>query len=408
MGRQLFVWLHRWVGLLMAVFLVLVGLTGSLLAFKTDLERLICPQIYANPVPGAPRLDLATVAERVESRVPHGQLVTADLMEPDQGLAVFEPRKDPATGKPYQLDFVQMFVDPWTGKELGRRRFGDLSQGRINIMPFIYDLHVTLLLGTTGVWTLGIVALLWTIDSVVGFYLTLPATRGGFWRRWKPAWLVRCKASAFRINFDLHRAGGLWVWAALFVFAWSSVMLNLRGFYDRVTHAVFDYRPFYENFSSSTPNSNEVPRLAFRAAIAAGDRLMAEQAKLHGFSAGPAVMLYWRNGDYYYFAKSSRDIRDKQALTMLMFNGDTGAFRYLDLPTGQHSGNTVSSWLYALHMADIFGLPYRIFVCLLGLLITMLSVTGVYIWWKKRKARLFHAGRRRVASVEADGTSTAH
>ena len=66
----------------------------------------------------------------------------------------------------------------------------------------------------------------------------------------------------------------------------------------------------------------------------------------------------------------------------------------LDLPTGEHSGNTVTYWLRALHMADVFGLPYRIFVCVLGLIITMLSVTGVYIWWKKRKARL----HRRAAS----------
>lgn len=35
----------------------------------------------------------------------------------------------------------------------------------------------------------------------------------------------------------------------------------------------------------------------------------------------------------------------------------------------------------------VFGLPYRIFVCILGLVITTLSVTGVYIWWRKRIAR---------------------
>jgi len=33
----------------------------------------------------------------------------------------------------------------------------------------------------------------------------------------------------------------------------------------------------------------------------------------------------------------------------------------------------------------------RIFVCALGLAITMLSVTRVYIWWKKRRARQFCA-----------------
>jgi uncharacterized iron-regulated membrane protein len=52
-------------------------------------------------------------------------------------------------------------------------------------------------------------------------------------------------------------------------------------------------------------------------------------------------------------------------------------------------------------MANVFGLPYRIFVCILGLVIAMLSVTGVYIWWKKRRARNAHMGRRRNAETTA-------
>ena len=43
-------------------------------------------------------------------------------------------------------------------------------------------------------------------------------------------------------------------------------------------------------------------------------------------------------------------------------------------------------------------MPYRIFVCVLGLLITMLAVTGVYIWWKKRRARKYSASRRGEAA----------
>jgi hypothetical protein len=42
----------------------------------------------------------------------------------------------------------------------------------------------------------------------------------------------------------------------------------------------------------------------------------------------------------------------------------------------------------ALHMAHVFGLPYRIFVALLGVAVSILSVTGVVIWWKKRQARV--------------------
>jgi len=90
-------------------------------------------------------------------------------------------------------------------------------------------------------------------------------------------------------------------------------------------------------------------------------------------------MLMRIGGVYLYFVKSSRDVEDKVGVTWITFNGDTGALISFDLPTGKHSGYTVTNWLSALHMADVFGLPYRIFVCALGLVITMLSVTGVYI-----------------------------
>ena len=390
MVRQVFVFIHRWAGLAMTVFLILVGLTGSLLAFKTDVERLICPRIYATPRPGVPPLDMATLAERAQALVPHGQVVTVSIEEPDQALVVFDPREDPATGKPYELGFGQMFVDPWTGEELGRRRFGYLSQGLINLMPFIWSFHYTLALGRPGFWVVAIVALVWTIDCFIGFYLTLPVSSGAFWRRWKPAWLVKWKSGAYRLNFDLHRAGGLWVWPMLLIFAWSSVMLNLPSVYDWVTGTVFDYVPLsgHDMGTSSGP-----PRLDFRAAVSTGERLMAEQATKNGFSVQREVMLYRMGGTYSYFVKSSRDIRDKLGLTQIDFDANTGALISLDLPTGEHSGNTVTNWLRALHMADVFGLPYRIFVVVLGLIITMLSVTGVYIWWKKRKARLHRQGR---------------
>ena len=400
MIRPFFVWLHRWAGLLMTVFLIVVGLTGSLLAFKTDLERLICPRIYAAPRPSVPPLDFATLAERAEALVPQGQVITVALEEPDQALVVFEPREDPATGKPYKLDFVQMFVDPWTGEELGRRRPGDLSQGLIKLMPFIWDLHLSLALGGWGAWVLGIVALVWTLDCFIGFYLTLPVSSGAFWRRWKPAWLVKRKAGAYRLNFDLHRAGGLWFWVILFIFAWSSVMLNLRPVYDWVTGAVFDYQQYTPPAAHDTVMSPHPPRLDFRTALSTGERLMAEQAAKHGFSVERPIMFYRMNGVYSYFVKSSRDIRDKLGLTYINFDADTGALISLELPVGEHSGNTISAWLYGLHMGDVFGLPYRIFVCALGLVITMLSVTGIYIWWKKRRARQFSKAHRGVAAAE--------
>jgi uncharacterized iron-regulated membrane protein len=96
---------------------------------------------------------------------------------------------------------------------------------------------------------------------------------------------------------------------------------------------------------------------------------------------------------------SSRDIQDRGGLTQLCFDADTGEMKLLLLPTGQYRGNTVTNWLYALHMGNVFGLPYRLFVCVLGLAIVILSVTGLVLWWQKRRAARHRKGRATPAAV---------
>ena len=47
MIHRYFVWLHRWTGLLITAFLVVVGLTGTILAFRSKIDHLLNPQFYA-------------------------------------------------------------------------------------------------------------------------------------------------------------------------------------------------------------------------------------------------------------------------------------------------------------------------------------------------------------------------
>ena len=389
--RKRWVWVHRWLGLLMAAFLVVVGLTGSLLAFNTELERVFAPQLFAQPRT-ITTLDLATLAERAQQLVPEARVQAVTLTEPDQVSVWFEPPKDPLTGREAPLGFTEFFVDPWTGLELGRRNRGELSSGVVNLMPFIYEIHWTLLMSSVGQWTLGLVALLWSIDCFVAFYLTLPAGTSGFWRRWKPAWMVKRGASTFRLNFDLHRAGGLWVWALLFVFAWSSVMMNIRPVYEPVMRTLFDYRSPLQSLDRPLPEPRLHPRLNWHEAQVTGRQLMAEQAGLHGFRVGmPLSLMYFPEaGSYLYEVRGSDDLFErapKGGGTSVVFDGDTGELRELSRPTGERLGNTIESWLYALHMARIFGRIYQVLVCFTGLVVAMLSVTGVYIWLRKRGAR---------------------
>lgn len=387
----------------MAGFLIVVGLTGSLLAFYPELERLLNPHFYPKQV--LPKmLDPATLAELVETRIPNAQ-VNAVMMEANPGATIVSIRSRPdGSGQPAALGFDQIIVDPYTGEELARRQFGAISEGLINLMPFIYKLHYELALGKFGMWVLGICALIWTLDCFVGFYLTLPQRRKNasialpvtakenhpnWWRRWWAAWKIRWRSSAYKLNFDLHRASGLWLWLVLLIFAWSSVYMNLWDtVYTWTTRAVFEYKERWTELPRLDQPIDE-PRLNWREAQTVGERLMAEQSRIHGFEVEKVVALRLERdrGAYNYIVRSSRDILDRRGRTMLLFDADNGEFRLLVLPTGWLAGNTVSHWLYALHMANVFGLPWRIFVCILGLVIVMLSVTGIVIWMKKRRAR---------------------
>lgn len=397
--RSFWVWLHRWAGLFMAGFLIIVGATGSLLAFYPELERLINPQFYPEQSQ-ANKLDIATLAELAQQRVPHGRVDWVVVEGNQHATVVSMSARSDESGQSSELGFDQLILDPYTGEELGRRQFGAISEGMINFMPFVYKLHYELALGKFGLWVLGICALIWTIDCFVGFYLTLPqrcrqSTKSApdqntWWQRWQPAWKIRWQSSSYKLNFDLHRASGLWLWLILLTFAWSGVYMNLWDtVYTWTTRAVMEYKtPETELEKRDVPLAEA--GIGWRQAQSIGEKLMAKQAEKYGFVIERVIALGLNrmNGTYLYMVRSSKDIQDKRGGTSVFFDANSGELKLVLLPSGQYNGNTVTTWLAALHMANVFGLPYRIFVCVLGLIIVMLSVTGIIIWMRKRAARL--------------------
>ena len=93
-------------------------------------------------------------------------------------------------------------------------------------------------------------------------------------------------------------------------------------------------------------------------------------------------------------ARSDRDINNKYAQTEICIDATTGALLGLRLPIGAASGDTLTTWITTLHMAHIWGTPFRIVITLSGIVIVVLSVTGIVIWWRKRSARRRSALRR--------------
>jgi uncharacterized iron-regulated membrane protein len=402
--RRVFVWAHRWVGLTMTLFLVIVALTGSALAFREELDHWLNSDLFTVPVRDAPMLDPFTLREMAEALEPSASadFVPLELRPGEAYLVSLAPRTDPITGKPLELPEDQLFLDPYTGAKLGARDTANVSLGRRGLLFFLFRLHSSLALpdnvATYGQTTLGVVALVWTIDCFIAFYLTFPlrfsaaqasGTGRGWWSRWKPAWLVRRNGGAYRLNFDIHRAFGLWTWAMLFVFAWSGVFLNLRQVYVPTTSVVFDMGEMATQMNGMTGDETaKAPALDFREAYARAKAEMASLASAKGFAIeGERIFGFNRAvGEYFYLVRSSNDW-SKGAETLVSLRADGSTAKRLSSLHDRTRGEAVTLWLVWLHTAAVFGLPMKIFVCTMGFVITALSVTGVYIWWKKRRAR---------------------
>lgn len=404
--RRLALLAHRYVGLLMSVFLVVAGATGSVMAFYPQIDRFINPELLAvePPYSGARVLDPFVVRERLINQLPSGQAVDGVILHRTAGLPFN-----------YWIDDREVFVDPYTGVIKGSRHFGDLSEGRVNWITFLYELHFTLGLGEVGRVLFGIVAALWTLDCFIGAYLTFPPAlrdrmskpQSSWLVRWLPSWLLRT-SKLFAAVFTGHRAGGLWLWAMFLIFAWSAVALNLREeVYQPIMNGTFgEHQATYDRLPVRNP-TRPPPQLSLREVHDHARRAAERSAQEHTFTILGERSLHYdtERGVYVYGIESSLDVAPRLAETYIYVDGDDGHLLGFDAPTGRHVGTTITSWLVGLHFGAWRwgGLTYRWFVCVLGMVVILLSVTGVWIWWRKRQLRrrpVRWSGRSGVATIE--------
>lgn len=412
-ARASLTFVHRWVGLFIAGFLILSGLTGAVISWDHELDDLLNKRLMFAKAEGPPLapLDLAGQIEARDPRV----LVTFVPLAPEPGGSLafgVEPRHDPATGRHYEIGYNQVFIDPASGEELGRREWGAVWPiTRETFVSFLYVLHYTLHIPKIagidhwGVWFLGGVAILWTLDCFVGFYLTLPprpASPGpgarGFWVRWKPAWLIKTRASAWRINFDIHRAFGLWLWGVLFVVAFTGFSLNLYSevFYpamskvSKVTPGPFDLR---------TPVDEDHPIIPVRTYAQVQAAATAE-ARRRGWTAPAGSMFYSPEFGLYgvgFHTPGGDHGAAGVGPPYLYYDGRTGTFAGQREPWVGTAADLFVQAQFPLHSGRILGLPGRILISVTGVVVAALSVTGVVIWQRKRSARLSRRAGRAAA-----------
>ena len=155
-------WAHRILGLSTALFLVIAGLTGSVLAFHHELDEWLNPSAYRATAVGTP-LAPEALARAIEAGHPDRRVWYMSL-ESEAGHAASAAalgRIDPATGEAVPLPADVFQVDPVSGEVLAARLWGACCFSSLNIIPFLYEFHHNLSLpGVYGILLMGGVAIL--------------------------------------------------------------------------------------------------------------------------------------------------------------------------------------------------------------------------------------------------------
>lgn len=380
--RRTLLQFHRYLGIVLAAFLVVAGITGSILAFYYEFDAWLNPALFrieqAGQASQSPSRLVAAVASYDDRiRVYYLPVVS----HPKRASVVYvEALTDPRTGRPYDIPIDEVFIDPVTAEVKGARLWGECC-GRENWIPMVHILHNRMFLPSSigrPVW--GGIAILWTLMAVAGLLLSLPETRP-FLRRWKAAWQLKRGLSFAQMNFQLHRATGLWFWLLILPVAVSGIALGLEDQVFRPVMAVLS------PLSETAWDQADKPAASGEAGHVSFDEAMAQAAhriqSLH-LDAEPLDMSYSAEKKLYRVG-FGRPGKPGVELGDVFVDARSGAIRGELLAGGRSFGDAANAAKESLHSGRIAGLPGRILIFLCGWAVALLSITGVILWWKRRR-----------------------
>jgi uncharacterized iron-regulated membrane protein len=376
-ARHIWVVIHRWIGLFIGVWLVVVGLSGSFLAFYPEIDRAlnadwVTPQASGELLPIQRALDSARQA--MPGRFLHS-VVPPD--GPDDVHHVWFTLSAENQGRMWEV-----LVDPNDGRVLGQREAVPTMQfSRRNIANTVYTLHYNLLLGDAGSTLVGFVGLFALASSVTGFVLWWP--RGG--RGWSQALRVKTGAHGVRLHFDLHRVAAVYSVVLLVAVAFTGVTLTFGSQTRAVLGLVSPIR---------VPPPDSLPPRSL--ALVDADAVLARAAAEFPGSrvrclwmpqaSGPAWRVTLAEPQGIGWAGGRAELwlhpADASLIDARRHEQASAAEAYL-------------AWQLPLHNGRLLGLPGRIAVFVLGFVPLLLAVTGALIWWRKQRAR--YIVRARVA-----------
>ena len=343
---------HSIMGLVAGAFLIMVGLTGSILVFFTEVNQTFHPELARVEV-SPQRLSFDDLRDDIHRQLPDHEIVGWPVSKNPTAADVVRVRE-------LGTDQVTWaFVNPYTGKVQGRERWNRTVSG------WLVELHYSLFLGTWGTVVMGFMAVLLMLLGISGVWLYR-----GFWKNFLT---LRWGRSARIFFSDLHKMTGI-----------TSVAFNLiLGF----TGAWWNLQSVPQLFTRDEEPVRQKQRL-YNDQISLDALVVSAKQALPGLDVAETYLGFPRaQGDP--FSVSGR------LPTANPFRSHYGSRVDFDSQSGAvlatHDIRKSSWWsqfedmMGPLHYGTFGGLPVKVLWCALGLAPGVLAVSGFLIWRSRRR-----------------------
>ena len=350
--------IHLYSGLTLGLMATVVGLTGSYIVYKPEMERLSAGPIAKVEAAGDPRplselyrLAQSATRKKVERLYIWGGPRAAWAFRASRGGA--------------EREYV--YVDQYRGRVQGIYPMDGTW------LQWIYDLHGEILVGKAGLIANGIGALLLLVMCLTGALVWWPGAARigqGFRYHWGAKWQIQ--------NYDLHKVLGIVSLLILAVIAFTGAFYAFPESYGRMFRQLTRSATVPRSPESRIPTvhlaaSTDAVFSAAKAAIPGGElTVLTWPANARGaFSARERLPGDWaRLGDQYVYI----DQYSAAVLRADISHRLPRAARILLIMSPLHYGTfagTATRWLWIL----------------MGLVPGILSITGFLMWWNRVVAR---------------------
>ncbi|HEX5026287.1 MAG TPA: PepSY-associated TM helix domain-containing protein [Agriterribacter sp.] len=371
--------IHLWLGLGSGLVVLLLGITGCILAFETEIRSLTEPfrKVTVENKAVLPPSALKAIADK---HLVYGKALGIEY--PGAGKAAVAAYYD-------ENNYELVFINPYSGGVLKHKNMPD------DFFRIVLDGHFYLWLPHDIGQTIAASAtLVFLIMMISGLILWWPKNKAARRQRFSIKWTARWR----RKNYDLHYVLGFYMtWISIFI-AITGLIFGFQWFAKSVYWISSGGRTMVEHkhpLSDTTQNSS-FQNIA--------DHLWQEHRKdvlenesigvyFASLSTDPVeIVVNHRPGTYYNSDFYHYDQYNGKELPV--FDSYAGKFKDATV------ADKIVRMNYDIHVGAIIGLPGKIMAFFASLIASSLPITGFYIWWGRRRKTRTKARQHRNPVTE--------